>query len=129
MTNKHLFSLTALTLVLLLVGCDNTPPPPAISFAKDIMPIFEQHCLECHRPGGEGERSSGLDLSSHRGLMRGTRFGPVVIAGNSLSSTLVILVEGRADKSINMPHGNRPPVEATQIKQLREWIDQGAANN
>jgi hypothetical protein len=129
MTRKHLIPLSALTLTLSLIGCDSTPPPPAISFATDIMPVLKQHCLECHSPGGAGERSSGLNLASYNGLMKGTKFGPVVKAGDSLSSTLMILVEGRADESINMPHGGRPPVDAAQASLLRQWIDQGAANN
>lgn len=33
--------------------------------------------------------------------MKVTRFGPVVVVGHSPSSTLMILVEGKADPSIN----------------------------
>ena len=40
-------------------GCKITPPPPlptsapVPTFARDIAPLLQQHCQECHRPGGE----------------------------------------------------------------------------
>lgn len=124
-----LLSLSSLAGVLLLSGCDNTPPAATISFAKQIQPIFAQHCLECHDTNGEGALASGLKLSNYKDVMKGTKFGPVIKPGNSLSSTLVILVEGRANSAINMPHGDRPRLSDEQIHTLRQWIDQGANDN
>jgi len=121
-----LFTLAA---TALLSGCDNTPPAKTISFSQDIKPILEAHCLECHNEGGAGAVASGLKMTSYASLMEGTKFGPVIKPGNSLSSTLVILVEGRANSAINMPHGDRPPLSKAQIQTLRQWIDQGAPNN
>ncbi len=118
-----------LIFVLLLSGCDNTPPAADISFSKQIQPILAQRCLECHNAQGAGSIASGLKLSNYDELMKGTKFGPVIKPGDSLSSTLVILVEGRADSAIKMPHGDRPALSSEQIKTLRQWIDQGAKNN
>jgi hypothetical protein len=116
---------------LVLVGCngDTPPAPPEVSFSKQIIPILQNHCLECHVPGKPGEVASGLDLSTYDGLMKGTKYGPVITPGKSVSSTLIILVEGRADPSINMPHGDRAPLRDEQIQLLRQWINQGAKNN
>lgn len=41
-----------------VAGCKITPPfavgdGPAPTFARDIAPLLQQHCQECHRPGGE----------------------------------------------------------------------------
>jgi mono/diheme cytochrome c family protein len=113
---------------LFLVGCD-TAPPAQVSYAQQVQPILAENCLECHDAGGTGAVASGLNLASYDGLMKGTKFGPVIKSGDSLSSTLVILVEGRADAAINMPHGNRPSLTTAQIQNLRQWIDQGANNN
>ena len=123
--------LTIITLAsaTFLGGCNNAPTAKAVSFSQDIQPILKQHCLECHDTGGEGAVASGLNMASYEGLLKGTKFGPVIKAGDSLSSTLIILVDGRADPSINMPHGNRPPLSKAQVQTLRQWIDQGAANN
>ena len=122
-------SLPALITVLLLGGCDSTAPVAEISFSRQIQPVLARHCLECHGEKGAGTIASGLKLSSYEELLQGTRFGPVIKPGDSLSSTLVILVEGRANPSINMPHGNQTPLDSEQIRTLRQWIDQGARNN
>ncbi len=125
-----LYFLFALIAPLLLTGCDGgKKAEQKVSYSQDIIPILQRHCLECHANNGSGQQASGLEMSTHQALMKGTKFGPVVKAGDSLSSTLVILVEGKADPSINMPHGDREALSAAEIKTLRQWIDQGAANN
>jgi len=124
-----LLSLSVLAAVLLLTGCDNTPPANTVSFSKQVQPILAQNCLECHDKNGVGAKASGLEMSSYASLMKGTKFGPVIKPGNSLSSTLIILVEGHADATINMPHGDRAPLSKEQVQTLRQWIDQGANNN
>jgi hypothetical protein len=100
-----------------------------VSFAGDVKPILDKRCGECHMPGQPGYEASGLGFATYDELMKGTRFGAVVIPGDSLGSNLVILVEGRADPSITMPHGDSEPLLQGEIQTLRLWIDQGAANN
>lgn len=99
-----------------------------VSFATDIQPIIARHCLECHAEGKPGHEKSGLKLGSYEDLMRGTRFGPVVKPGDSLSSVLTTLVEGRADPSLTMPH-TRAPLPQESIDLLKAWVQQGAKNN
>ena len=60
--------------------------------------------------------------------MKGTKFGPVIVAGDSFNSTLIVLVEGRADPSIAMPHEG-PGLSKDEIEALKSWIDQGALDN
>lgn len=128
-TNKLYFLLVLIT-PLFLASCDsNEKTQSMVSYSKQVIPILQNHCLECHVPNAPGQQASGLDMSTHQSLMKGTKFGSVIKAGDSLSSTLVILVEGRADPSIKMPHGDRPALSASKIKTLRQWIDQGAMNN
>jgi hypothetical protein len=110
--------------VLLMTACTQRE----ISFKADIQPILKRHCEECHLEGGLGQQKSGLLLSSYESLMKGTRFGPVVKPGDNLTSTLVMLVEGRADPSIKMPH-NRQPLSKEEIALVRAWVEQGARNN
>jgi len=101
----------------------------SISFAADVKPVLDQHCLECHQAGGSGYEASGLDMSSYEGLMKGTHNGPMVIPGDSVISNLIVLMEGRADPSIAMPHGSTDKVGQVQINAIKAWIDQGAENN
>jgi len=111
---------------LALAACGGEP---TVSFSQDVQPILNKHCVECHQAGGQGEVASGLDLTGYEGLMKGTRNGPMVIAGDVEGSNLVVLIEGRADPSIRMPHGKKEPVSKADIQTIRLWISQGAKNN
>lgn len=97
-----------------------------VSFMDDVVPILQYRCLECHKTGAPGMAFSGLNLETYDGLMKGTRYGPVVIPGNAMVSNLNVLVEGRA--GIRMPH-NRKRLTACEIDILRNWVNQGAKND
>ena len=117
-------ALTVLTAFLVLgTGCTRE-----VSFKQDVFPILSENCLSCHKAGGEGFVKSGLSMESYDGLMKGTKLGPIVVAGSAVSSTLVLLIERQGHPSINMPK-DKPPIAAGQIKTIRLWIDQGAKNN
>ena len=42
---------------------------------------------------------------------------------------LNVLVEGRVDASMRMPHNRDQPLGDREIEILRLWVDQGAINN
>lgn len=129
---KHFIAASLATLTVLSLPIQAaTPPSPEspVSFKKDVRPLLDDYCLSCHVPGGKGYEKSGFDLRSYAAVMKGTKFGPVVKAGNSQDSTLIVLVEGRADPSINMPYGIKGGLPREKILILRKWIDQGAKDN
>ena len=99
-----------------------------VSYNNTIQPILAQHCAECHTAGADGVVQSGFDVGSHESVMKGTKFGPVIVAGDAASSSLYRLVAGKVDKSIQMPHGQQQ-LSAEQIAAIEKWIDQGAKNN
>ena len=111
---------------LAMVGCDRQE---TISYSADVRPILEQNCIACHMAGAQGQEASGFSMDTYDGLMKGTNLGPMIIAGDSASSNMVILMEGRADPSISMPHGEQETVAEPEIAKIRLWIDQGAKNN
>jgi hypothetical protein len=112
---------------LVLSACSQQPKE--VSFKEEARPILDRHCIECHTPpSGQGYVKSGLSMASYQDLMKGTRFGPVVKPGDSLTSALIMLVEGRADPSIQMPHG-KEPLTKEEIHTLKVWVDQGAKDN
>jgi len=113
-------------LPLALTGCGSEK---AVSFSQDVKPIIEQNCLECHKAGGRGQAASGFSMESYDELMKGTNFGPMVIAGDAEGSNVLVLVEGRADPSISMPHGEQDPISRQDIQTIRSWINQGAKDN
>lgn len=112
--------------LFLIAGCSTEPD---VSYQADVKPVIDKHCKSCHTPGGQGLEVSGLSLESYDDLMKGTKFGPIVIAGDSMSSALNILVEGRADESIRMPHEGSSTLTEEEVQTLKLWVDQGAQNN
>lgn len=122
----HLLAVAGAVGVLVASGCSKSEPP--VSYAKDVQPLLNARCTTCHAPGLPGYEASGLDTSSYAALMKGTKFGEIVLPGDPLSSTLTMLVEGRADPSIRMPHGDQALPDADK-KILRDWVQQGAKNN
>jgi mono/diheme cytochrome c family protein len=109
-----------------LTGCAGEA---SVSFSQDVKPIIDQNCLACHQEGGEGFEASGFSMITYDKLMKGTKFGPMIIGGDSAGSNMIVLMEGRADPSISMPHGAEDPVSKADIETVRLWIDQGAKNN
>ena len=108
-----------------------------ISYSKDVKPIINTSCLECHDGKGEGSEESGLILATYDDLMQGTKFGQVVVPGDSESSTLYRLIGHKADPKIQMPPHHKETIASKrmsaltdkQIENIKTWIDQGAKNN
>jgi len=111
--------------VIALLGCGEKQ----VSYNADVQPVLEKYCMRCHGEGGKGSEASGLRMDDYDRLMKGTKHGPVVIAGDSFTSALVMLVEGRADPALRMPHDDGPAPSAEELGVIKVWINQGAKNN
>lgn len=109
-----------------------TPLPQACaaaqSFAEDVMPIFRGRCVSCHAPGAPGFEKSGLDLTTYEGLMKGTKYGPMVIPRDPDGSNLMWLLDWRVSPQIRMPHGKKK-LSTCDRDAIRAWIREGAKNN
>lgn len=125
--NRCATLITAGAMVALLGGCGKSAEK--VSFSADVQPILERRCAACHEPGQPGYEASGLRMNSYAALMEGTRYGPVVLPGDAMSSVLIMLVEGRADPSLKMPHGDARPPTSDEVMTLRTWVEQGAPEN
>jgi hypothetical protein len=100
-----------------------------VSYKKDIRPIIDDYCLSCHKPGGKGYKKSGLDMSTYKSLMKGTKFGTVIKPGDSYTSIFIQVVDGRVHSSIKMPYGMEGSLAKGKIELMRKWVQQGAKNN
>ena len=110
-------------LLLTLYGCVDQQE---VSYRKDVVPIIEAKCIECHLPPkGIGYLTSGLSMESYEAFMKGTIYEPVIIPGDSLHSVLNMVVEGRLNSSMRTPY----PLTEEETAILRQWVDQGAKNN
>ena len=99
-----------------------------VSFSEKIHPMLKDRCGKCHTPGGQGYEKSGFSVASYDSIMKGTKFGPVIVPDSPASSSLMRMVEHLTDPKIHMPHGEAG-LTRDQLDTLRAWIDQGAKNN
>ena len=97
---------------------------PKISFADQVLPVFEKHCYACHGPETQ-ESEYRLDIKS-AAMGIGDRGDQPIQVGDRKHSPLFLLVSGGDD-------GERmPPVEAEEslnkkeIEIIGQWIDEGA---
>ena len=94
-----------------------------IDFVREVRPIFEKHCMECH---GEKRQKSGLRLDVKAAALKGgDNEGPSIIPGNAKESSLIHLVTSSDDDEVMPPKGER--LSATQVATLTAWINEGAA--
>ena len=135
MKSQSLLSISIVALSIGMVtgvGVLNAPNACAaeemVSFKEDILPLFKWRCASCHEPGGSGYEKSGLDLTSYAGLMKGTKFGAMVIPREPESSNLMLLLDWRAAPALRMPHGKKQ-LSSCDRSTIRTWIRQGAKNN
>lgn len=120
--------------VLARGGADLPPRPPAaavkavaikpgeISFAADVAPLLQEHCLKCH--GGD-ETEANLSMANLQSLLKGGRGGPAVVVGKGSDSLLVKKLLGADIDGQRMPLG-RPPLADAQTATIKAWVDQGA---
>lgn len=101
---------------------------PTVSFSEDVLPLLKWRCTSCHQPGGEGFVKSGLDLTTYEGVMKGTKFGPMVIPGSPETSNLMQVIDWTVSPDIRMPHGKKQ-LPVCDRAFVRTWIREGANNN
>ena len=124
------WSAIAMGTAMLVAGAGNSAAvaQDAVSFKEDVYPVLELRCLDCHQPGGSGYETSGLDMRTYEGLMKGTKYGPVVLPGRAMESNLVSVIDHRTDSAIWMPH-DRKRLSKCERLLVRFWVNQGAPNN
>ena len=101
-----------------------TPPAEsaAIDYQRQVKPIFTRHCVGCH---GAVKPRGGLRLDTAAAALKGGKSGPAIVVGQGNESPIITAVRGDGPGE-RMPL-NRPPLTASDIKLLKDWIDQGAS--
>lgn len=128
-TTVSMLGILLATISLPVLAENAAPAQKEISYKADVFPILHDYCSGCHTPGGKGYEKSGLDLRTYQSLMKGTKFGTVVVPGSSLSSTLNVLVSGHSKSGITMPFGIKGGLPKDKVDVLNRWVDQGAKDN
>jgi mono/diheme cytochrome c family protein len=77
-----------------------TLPPAAsrpVDFARDIQPIFEASCVQCH---GRGKAKGSFSLETRADFLEGGDAGSAVVVGNSADSLVVEMISGLTPDNI-----------------------------
>src|SRR6185437_2939663 len=95
------------------------PPKPAageISFTKQVFPIFNGKCANCHIRMAKG----GFSMATFADLKKGSEAGTVFQPGKAQGSRLMEVLENG-----DMPRGGGP-LAADEMMLIASWINAGA---
>jgi mono/diheme cytochrome c family protein len=103
-----------------LWGPQQVAPAGPVSYSRQVAPILQARCVECH---GAETKEAGLSVATYQDLMKGSQYGAVIEAGDPAGSLLMEMIAAG-----EMPQ-DAPPMPAEEIAILRAWIAAGAQNN
>jgi hypothetical protein len=90
------------------------PSALAVDFVREVRPIFEKHCYECH--GAEKQKNDyRLDIKAV--ALKN------IVAGKSTDSPLFRFISG-LEKDTPMPPKSK--LSSAELETLKRWIDEGA---
>lgn len=96
------------------------PVSRPVDFARDIQPIFEASCVQCH---ARGKSKGNFSLETRADWLQGGDAGPPAVAGQSAASRVIEMISGLNPDVIMPQKGNR--LSREQVAVFRAWIDQG----
>jgi mono/diheme cytochrome c family protein len=106
-------------------GMDTAPSAPVETvFAKEIQPILQKNCIECHGP----EKMKGrLRLDSREAALAAGKSGEhSIVPGKPAESELLRRVKLPRDDDEAMPADDGPGLTPAEIKTIEAWISAGA---
>jgi WD40 repeat protein/mono/diheme cytochrome c family protein len=123
------FFAVALALAVLwpaITRAESPAVPDKVSYARDVLPIFQQHCMGCHQPAKSG---GSYVMTSREELLKMGDSGEVgVVPGKPDASHVVAQISASDGMPPAMPK-NKPPLSAHEIALITKWIAQGAIDD
>src|SRR5687768_1419159 len=126
MTRLSCAAIVTLAAAMVLACAPRTPrvaasrAPRAVAYS-DVHAILRDRCEHCHN---EDKAKGGLLMTSYEAILAGGEHGTAIIPGESASSRLVQMIEGKLDP--RMPY-KEDPLTRAEVELIRRWIDQGAS--
>ena len=123
--HQHL-ALLQLALAFLAFPVSSVLAQIPIDFARDVLPIFRDHCHECHGPEMQ---KAGYRLDLRDAALRGGDSGqPALVPHNPNESPLFQLVAGiDPDRIMPPPKSGKSRLSTPELDVLRRWIESGPA--
>ncbi|MEZ6038427.1 MAG: c-type cytochrome domain-containing protein [Planctomycetota bacterium] len=103
-----------------------------VNFEKQVWPILEKSCIECHREtytddNGRTVRPKGKVMLDTAANITRSKGGKLFVAHQPDDSMVVETISLPADDEDRMPPQKKgPPLSKEQVDTIRKWIDEGA---
>ncbi|KAA0142010.1 DUF1553 domain-containing protein [Gimesia chilikensis] len=115
--SRNLIFALSLVCCLPIIAAPTAAAEP--DFAKDVLPLFQKHCIRCHN---ESTKDGGLSLETKQSALKGGENVRVIVPGVAAESMLLDYVTGPEPE---MPKKGAP-LNEQEIATLRNWIKAGA---
>lgn len=107
-------------LPLLALALTLTSSASAVDFARQVMPILNQKCAECHSEA-KGKTKGDFAIDRKDDVAKSVK------AGSPDASNLVIVVTEPDDSDDVMPPKGKNRLSANEVATLKAWITEGAS--
>lgn len=94
----------------------------AVSFHRDVQPIFARHCLGCHQ---EAKPQGAYVMTRFEALLAGGETGEAAVVPGDPTGSYLLAQITPVDGVAEMPKKG-PPLAAAEIETIRRWIAEGA---
>jgi hypothetical protein len=91
-----------------------------VEFTRDIQPIFEASCVQCH---ARGKEKGGFSLETRADFLDGGENGIAAVLGRSAESPVMKLITSLDAETVMPKKGKK--LTPQQVATFRAWIDQG----
>ena len=121
--------LRSLVVAILVVSSAAAPSyaeePAAVSYFKQIRPIFQANCQGCHQPAKQGGE---YVMTTFEQLLKGGESAEAaIVPGEPAKSALLTQITPENGQAA-MPK-EKPPLTQPQLELIKTWIAQGAKDD
>ena len=92
-------------------------------YARDVQPIFAEHCLECHGPDSS---KGGVNLADRDSAIKKAKSGHFAVVPGDPSRSEMAARISTTDAEERMPPKEKKPLKPHEIEILKAWIKAGA---
>ena len=104
-------------------GTDETVTDSTSMYEAAIHPLLKAKCQGCHN---ERKLKGKLNMASAEKILKGGKHGPIWVAGNPDSSTIINRVNLPEENDDHMPPSGKTQLSTIEKKLLFHWILAGA---